>query len=78
MTAKPKAGTVWLTSHLPHPGRGLAHELYHVLADSGAHLREAGNLMSSRTGEANTVLTDWQCDRLRQVASAFEWLKPAQ
>ena len=69
-------GSVWLTAHLPHIGRGLAHELYHVLADSGAHVPEAGNLMSSRTDALNTTLTDWQCERLRRVAQAFNWLAP--
>jgi hypothetical protein len=70
-------GSVWLTSHLVRGGQALAHELYHVLADTGAHVPETGNLMHDRTLEGATGLSDWQCDRLKKVSRAFGWLPPA-
>ncbi len=68
--------TLWLTAHLEHPGIALAHELYHVLADTGGHARESDNLMHPETRPGATRLMDWQCDRLLKVATAFGLAKP--
>ena len=70
------AGTLWLTAHLEHPGEALAHELQHVLSDSGTHLPESDNLMHEQTRPGATRLADWQCERAHRVGSAFGWLEP--
>lgn len=62
--------TVWIahgTRDLPH---AIAHELVHVLADSGEHSREPGNLMRDETAPANTRLTPAQCARVRNHGEA--------
>jgi subtilisin family serine protease len=64
------ADTVWMTEAISHPGIALAHELYHVLADSGAHSEDAANLMYERTSGGNNRLNEAQCARLRQVGAA--------
>jgi hypothetical protein len=69
------AGTLWLTSHLEHPGEALAHELYHVLADSGSHVPERDNLMHAETRPGATRLTEGQCERARRVGEAFGLLR---
>jgi hypothetical protein len=69
------AGTLWLTSHLEHPGEALAHELYHVLADSGSHVPERDNLMHAETRPGATRLTEGQCERARRVGVAFGLLQ---
>jgi hypothetical protein len=53
--------TVWITRAIPHPGTGLAHELLHVLMDSGAHDDDPGNLMHERLGQRNDRLSPAQC-----------------
>ena len=67
--------TVWLTAHLEHPGIALAHELYHVLANTGSHVPETDNLMHADTAPERVRLTDWQCDRMREVGAAFGLLE---
>ena len=42
----------------------VAHELAHVLMDSGEHDNRAGNLMAESTSPQNTQLTAAQCERL--------------
>ena len=69
------AGSVWLTAHVPYPGRGLAHELYHVLADNGTHVPEEDNLMSSRLAADATRLNDWQCERMHRTGRALGWFE---
>ena len=68
--------TVWITRAARDTGIVLAHELFHVLADLGRHETDPGNLMNERTGDGNTGLHDWQCERLRKVATAFGLAKP--
>ncbi len=58
------ADTVWLTRQLPHPGVGLAHELAHVLMNSGEHAADPANLMHERTSDNNQRLTPDQCERM--------------
>ena len=61
------ADTVWMTAAARDPGIVLAHELAHVLMDSGEHSEEPGNLMRNETTPQNTRLNDAQCARLRET-----------
>ena len=62
--------TVWITRGTRDLGIALAHELAHVLMDSGEHSDAPGNLMREETGPENTNLTDAQCARLRDTGLA--------
>lgn len=64
------ADTVWITRAARDPGIVLAHELAHVLMDSGEHVEEHGNLMNAETAAHNTRLRAEQCARLRDTATA--------
>lgn len=64
------ADSVWVTRATRDLGIAVAHELAHVLMDSGAHSDEPGNLMRAETSPANTTLTAGQCRRLRDTATA--------
>jgi hypothetical protein len=64
------ADTVWMTAATRDAGITLAHELAHVLMDSGEHSDEPGNLMRDETAAANTALSVTQCTRLRETARA--------
>ena len=55
------ADTVWVAAGTRDLHVALAHELFHVLEDSGAHSDEANILMWSETAPENTRLTDSQC-----------------
>ena len=71
--------TVWITRAAKEAaGVVLAHELFHVLADLGRHETDPGNLMHERTDGRNTRLHDWQCERLRKVATAFGLAEPVR
>ena len=63
------ADTVWMTAATRDPGIALAHELTHVMMDSGEHSDEQGNLMREETSPRNTMLTAAQCARLRETGS---------
>lgn len=58
------AFTVWLTAYIRDLPIAIAHELAHVLMDSGAHSFEPGNLMRDETAPGNTALTPEQCTRM--------------
>lgn len=58
--------SVWLTLALKDRGIGLAHELFHVLANSGRHNAMAGNLMLTRTTGNNRKLVLEQCLSMRE------------
>jgi hypothetical protein len=64
------ADTVWITRNTRDPGVALAHELAHVLMDSGEHSDAPGNLMRDETAPENTVLTDAQCARMKNTGLA--------
>jgi len=64
------ADTVWVAYGARDLSRVLAHELVHLLSDSGEHSVEAGNLMQTDTAPENTRLTDAQCQRLRTRGEA--------
>ena len=70
--------TVWITRDATTVGTVLAHELFHVLADLGRHESDPDNLMHERTDGSNTRLYDWQCARLRRVATAFRLAVPVR
>ena len=68
--------TVWVMRGARDLPVVLAHELAHVLMDSGEHSDEPGNLMRDETAPANTRLTDAQCARLRETGKANGLLAP--
>lgn len=64
------ADTIWVVDGARDLPQALAHELVHLLSDSGTHSEEPGNLMRSETSPRNTRLTDEQCELLRSQAQA--------
>lgn len=56
--------TVWIARGARDLGIVLAHELAHVLMDSGEHVNIPGNLMAESTTPGNTRLTPPQCARM--------------
>ena len=65
-TLRPElADTVWIAHGARDLPLALAHELVHLLSDSGEHSNEPGNLMLPETSPANTRLSAGQCERLR-------------
>jgi len=64
------ANTIWFAYGAHDLPFAIAHELVHVLSDSGDHSDAPGNLMRPATAPANTRLTDVQCNRLRTAAEA--------
>ncbi len=72
------ADTVWITAATRDPGVALAHELAHVLMDSGEHSDAPGNLMRDQTSARNTALTPAQCTRLRDTATSNGLLESAK
>jgi hypothetical protein len=54
--------SVWLMHDVDDAGIALAHELYHVLANSGAHVQGRPNLMQANTRPESTELTPEQCE----------------
>jgi len=71
--------TVWMTRWVPDPAQSLAHEIFHVLADSGLHKKDPYNLMAEFTNEVPDaiatgkvepivpILTPSQCGQLRNI-----------
>lgn len=72
------ADSVWITRATRDPGIALAHELAHVLMDSGEHSGAPGNLMRDETASENTWLSEAQCVRLRVTGSANGLLGPVK
>jgi len=70
------ANTVWVAHGARDLPFALAHELAHVLSDSGEHSDEPGNLMRVETAPDNTRLSDAQCRRLRERGAANGLLAP--
>lgn len=68
--------TVWFTEATRDPGIALAHELSHILMDSGRHVETPGNLMRSETSAANTELTATQCQVMVAAGTANGLLDP--
>jgi hypothetical protein len=65
-----------MTEAVGNSGSALAHELYHVIADTGRHSDDPNNLMYAETRGENTRLGEAQCLRLRQTGVAFGHLTP--
>jgi hypothetical protein len=59
--------TVWMTAWIRDLPLALAHELAHVLLDSGKHSIEPGNLMRDETAPGNTRLTPEQCASMTET-----------
>ena len=72
------ADTVWVTLATRDLGIALAHELAHVLMDSGEHSEEPGNLMRDETAPASTRLTAEQCARIAGKGSENLLLTPSR
>jgi hypothetical protein len=72
------AGTVWITAYIRDLPVALAHELAHVLMDSGEHSVEPGNLMREATAPDATGLTAAQCDRIVAKGTENGWLQRAR
>ena len=70
--------TVWVARGARDLDIVLAHELAHVLMDSGAHSGEPANLMREDTAPDNTRLNQAQCTRLRETATANGLLQPVR
>lgn len=64
------ANTIWFAHGARDLPLAIAHELVHVLSDSGEHSDAPENLMQPGTSPANKRLTAAQCERLRTVAEA--------
>lgn len=69
------ADSVWVTRAARDVDIALAHELVHVLANSGAHVELSGNLMRDETTPHNTRLTAAQCEQLREVGTEHGLLR---
>ena len=65
------ADTVWMTAAAQDIDISLAHELYHVVADSGQHDPDPMNLMHESSNGMNTTLRASQCLRLIRVGEAL-------
>ncbi len=59
------ANTVWVAYGARDLPLALAHELVHLLSDSGEHSNEPDNLMYPESSSTNTALSGAQCERLR-------------
>jgi hypothetical protein len=68
--------TVWITRGSRDLPIVLAHELAHVLMDSGEHSLHRNNLMNAETAPEHTLLSGDQCERLRQTAFRNGLLRP--
>ena len=64
------ADTVWVAHGARDLAIALAHELAHLLSDSGAHSDTPGNLMGPDTAPGNRRLTGDQCRRVRERGAA--------
>ncbi|SRR5688572_1767681 len=67
--------TVWVAYGARDLPLALAHELVHLLSDSGEHSDEPGNLMYPESSSTNTALSGPQCERLRVRGEANGLLK---
>jgi hypothetical protein len=57
------ANSVWLMHDVDDAGIALAHELFHVLANSGVHVEDRPNLMQPDTHPESTELSAEQCQQ---------------
>ena len=64
------ADTVWVAHGTRDLPQALAHELVHLLSDSGEHSEAAENLMRADTSPRDVQLTAAQCERMRSQGAA--------
>ena len=64
------AHTIWVAYGARDLPYALAHELVHLLSNSGEHSDEPGNLMRDETAPENAVLTSRQCETARERGEA--------
>jgi hypothetical protein len=64
------ADTVWVAHGTRDLPQALAHELVHLLSDSGEHSDATENLMRADTSPRDVQLTAGQCERLRSHGTA--------
>lgn len=64
------ADTVWVAHGARDLAQVLAHELVHLLSDSGEHSDAPGNLMRAETSPGSARLTPAQCERMRARGAA--------
>jgi hypothetical protein len=69
--------TVWITAAIRDLPIALAHELVHLLTDSGEHSLAPDNLMRDETAPGQTRLTAEQCDRVVSMGRAKGLLQDA-
>jgi hypothetical protein len=69
------ADTIWVAFGARDLPQALAHELVHVLSDSGRHSDQPGNLMLSVTSPGATRLSADQCEHMRTRATANRLLE---
>jgi hypothetical protein len=62
--------TIWVAYGSQVLPQALAHELVHLLSDSGDHSTDPGNLMRYDLGPEDLRLTDAQCQRVRARGEA--------
>ncbi len=72
------ADTVWVVKGAKDVELVIAHELAHVLGDSGDHTEEAGNLMREETSPGDTRLSAVQCEAIVRTATSNGLLQPAR
>ncbi len=68
--------TVWIARGARDLDLVIAHELAHVLMDSGAHDDTPGNLMAEHTSPQNTHLNAAQCAQMRNTGMRNGLLRP--
>jgi hypothetical protein len=68
--------TVWIAYGARDLGVSLAHELAHLLMDSGEHVNEPENLMREESSPRSIKLDSAQCERMRDTGSENGLLKP--
>jgi len=68
--------TIWIARGTRELGQVIAHELAHVLMDSGAHDNTPGNLMAEQTSPQQIQLTPAQCAQMRSTGMQNGLLQP--
>ncbi len=71
------ADSVWVTRAAPDLSVVLAHELAHVLANSGEHVDQPDNLMQDTSDPAHTRLSKVQCAALVENGTRHGLLAPS-
>jgi hypothetical protein len=70
--------TVWITAPARDRANVMAHELAHVLSNSGEHSATPGNLMREETAPQSVTLSAEQCRRIIENGAASGLLQPVK